>query len=453
MVDKLVTPRTKKQPPIGGSVGSLILLWLAFLYVWVLPILRPRGDYGWGHYRLIDLYLGVPLALLTLGATLVALSPERVRRPLALRLLSVGIALGLSALLFDLTYVLGVRKIGQANYWLDTVGLLRSANRPDPELGYARKAHLQWSGYALDSARPMEYRTDEHGFRNASSAGPVDVVFLGDSFTEGDGVREEQTFVQLVGAATKLSVRNLGVGGYGPPQQLLVLQRHGLPARPRAIVWQIFEGNDLADAERFALWRKNPDQPVPSMGERYLTHSLFRRVLNKTVRSAAASSQAPGQLSTPDGQVLPLSSRDLKPYHPTLPAMIPLGMAETQRSIAAGYRACRSRCVPLLVVFVPLEVRVLKPFILFSGPNERDRALPAGLTTASTDFASTLGRFCRQLGCSFLDLYPRLSERAHQNWQKLYILGDGHLDTAGHQLVADEVVRWLRSEQVVGTAR
>lgn len=449
MADRLLPQPALSRPGAGRAFAGLALLWLACGYFWVLPLLRPRGEYGWGHYRLVDFYVGIPLALATLAASLVALSPPRCRRPLALRLTSIAIAVLVGALLFDLAYVLGVRRIGRADYWLDAVGVLRTANLPDPELGYVRKPGLSWSGYALDSARPMEYRTDEHGFRNPPGAGAADLLFLGDSFTEGDGVAEAETFVQLVGAASGLRVRNLGVGGYGPPQELLVLQRHGLALKPRAVVWQIFEGNDLPDAERFAEWRSNPDQEVPSFGARYLTHSLFRRVLNKTARTAAAA--APAQFRAADGRLLPLSARDLKPYRPELPTQFPLGMAETERAIEAGYKACQARGIPLLVLFVPLESRVLAPFIVFDTPAERDRVLPGGVTQSPGDFGSTLGRFCRQLGCSYLDLYPLLSREARRGRQRLYILGDGHLDTAGHQRVADEIARWLRSQQVVGT--
>ncbi|MBM3459426.1 MAG: hypothetical protein FJX77_12955, partial [Armatimonadetes bacterium] len=44
--------------PISSLVliGSLSLIW----YCWVAPFSSPRGGYLGGHYRLLDLYLGVP---------------------------------------------------------------------------------------------------------------------------------------------------------------------------------------------------------------------------------------------------------------------------------------------------------------------------------------------------------------------------------------------------------
>ena len=53
---------------------------------------------------------------------------------------------------------------------------------------------------------------------------------------------------------------NLARGAYGPQQELIVLKRYGLAYEPRFVVWQLFEGNDLVDAEAFAEWKKNPEQ-------------------------------------------------------------------------------------------------------------------------------------------------------------------------------------------------
>jgi hypothetical protein len=50
-------------------------------------------------------------------------------------------------------------------------------------------------------------------------------------------------------------VVNLGRGAYGPQQELIVLKRYGLAYRPRVVIWQLFEGNDLADARQFSEWK------------------------------------------------------------------------------------------------------------------------------------------------------------------------------------------------------
>ena len=49
--------------------------------------------------------------------------------------------------------------------------------------------------------------------------------------------------------------------------------------KPRVIVWQLFDGNDLGDAEAFAEWMKNPQQVNTSLKQRYLSNSLLNEWL------------------------------------------------------------------------------------------------------------------------------------------------------------------------------
>src|SRR5438067_10408324 len=66
----------------------------AFIYLWVLPQVRARGSLGWGHYRFLDIYLGVPVARIAAGRIVVALFPPASRRAVAMRLVaSIGSAL------------------------------------------------------------------------------------------------------------------------------------------------------------------------------------------------------------------------------------------------------------------------------------------------------------------------------------------------------------------------
>ena len=78
-------------------------------------------------------------------------------------------------------------------------------------------------------------------------------------------VDEGDTFVRRVAQSTGLSAVNLARGAYGPQQELIVLKRYGLAYKPRVVVWQLFEGNDLHDAEAFAEWKQNPQQVSTSL--------------------------------------------------------------------------------------------------------------------------------------------------------------------------------------------
>ena len=180
-------------------------------------------------------------------------------------------------------YALIVRGALRSNFWLDQANIPRAYNVADDELGFVRKPGVSWEGYIEDANRLVDYHTDRNGFRNPPVERPAaDIVFVGDSFTEAIEVDENDTFVRRVGNATGLSVANLGRGAYGPQQEFIVLKKYGLAYKPRFVVWQLFEGNDLLDAENFAIWKKNPKQSTTSIQDRYFAHSLITLQLTRT---------------------------------------------------------------------------------------------------------------------------------------------------------------------------
>ena len=126
-------------------------------------------------------------------------------------------------------------------------------NLPDVELGYVRKPNLAWEGRALPDplAHHVTYRTDENGFRNSTGISKADIVFVGDSFVEAGNVPEADTFVQLAGAALRKTVVNLGRARYGPREERIVMDRYAFGYGPETLIWTLFEGNDLRDAEYY----------------------------------------------------------------------------------------------------------------------------------------------------------------------------------------------------------
>jgi hypothetical protein len=99
------------------------------------------------------------------------------------------------------------------------------------------------------------------GFRGKDLSPPkgasrTRVVLLGDSIAFGYGVSDEETFAHRLEVEDNgLEVLNLGVEGYGPGQELLLLQRTGLGANPDVVVLAVCLRNDFVDAMlRVALY-------------------------------------------------------------------------------------------------------------------------------------------------------------------------------------------------------
>jgi hypothetical protein len=419
------------------------LLWLAAAYLLAVPIIRPRGLYGWGHYRLIDIYFGIPLLFLAGGLTLTVFVEKRKRRQLTLKLVALLASVFVTTAVLDLGYAFiinGAWKPAHTDVWFDSLFITKKDNLPDDELGFARRPRVEWQGRLLSDSKHLIYRTDENGFRNPLGITKADVVFVGDSFTEAGNVPEEESFAQQFHAYTKLEVANLGRGYYGPQQELIVLQRYGLKYQPRLVIWQIFEGNDLTDASRFAKWKENPGQQ-DSVSLRYTKNSLIGGLLARTIPDTFSS---PRTFEDRNGE----QSRLFLDYRylPDEPAREPLGMAETRKAIEKGYALCKSHGVKLLVIFIPIKVRVMGPYVRFNDENDRNSYLPGGKQDSDTDFGSELARFCEHLDCPFLDMTDALRHRAAEDNRKIYSTAqDSHLDTDGHAVVAQALAEWLRT--------
>ena len=98
----------------------------------------------------------------------------------------------------------------------------------DPELG--------WS--VGPGGHGPTYNSDGRGVRRASgreypdlpAPGVVRIVTVGDSFTHGDEVADQETWqAELERLDPRLEVLNLGVGGYGTDQAFLRWRRDGAP--------------------------------------------------------------------------------------------------------------------------------------------------------------------------------------------------------------------------------
>src|SRR6185369_5953031 len=133
------------------------------------------------------------------------------------------------------------------------------------DLPFERPAHLHWEGLSRGDlailnqdddpyATRVTFVTDHEGFRNGRDQDRANLVFLGDSLTEAGNLPEDDTFVRRTATAMNTTARNLGRAGYTAPTELIVLRKYGLTCRPRAVVWQIAESNDLVEAVMFQNW-------------------------------------------------------------------------------------------------------------------------------------------------------------------------------------------------------
>ena len=427
--------------------------WLAFLvltlaasYFLVVPIFRPHGIYfGW-RYRLPDLVFGALSLTTAICVLIVQCTPAARRRVRALKITAAYVVVLVTVLSLDLAFVfIGTTLLGvnHTDVWLYDKGIQSRDNIRDDELGFMRKPNLDWSGPPMPGLPPVRYQTDENGFRNPVGIKQAGVAIVGDSFIEAGALREEETAVQRVEQMSGLETVNLGRTHYGPPQYDILTRRYALKYHPRAVVWAVAEANDLTDSEAFVRWQHDPGSRQ-SLLQRYASRSIIPRLLPRT----AVNEIAQRDLRLTDGTIGKIDM-DFS-YIPDAPARWAAGWKETARFLREGYARTRAQGVEFLVLFVPIKSRVLGSYVQFRDSRDRDQWLPGGLMDAPGDFGNAVAQECRKIGCDFVDLTPRLREAAARDNRRVYFNTiDVHFDVDGNQVVADEVLNWLRAKGVV----
>ena len=93
------------------------------------------------------------------------------------------------------------------------------------------------------------YQSDRYGFHNPDAIwdeSRLDLVAVGDSFTQGACVPSDQNYVSLIRNAYPQTL-NLGASGNGPLSALATLKEYAAVRKPQTVLWFYYEGNDTGD--------------------------------------------------------------------------------------------------------------------------------------------------------------------------------------------------------------
>src|SRR5216683_7695169 len=287
---------TKQEEPInkGTKLANLILGGAAFFCA--MTLLYFIYFYSWTHERYFTspvgpiLYYILPTTLASLLLISFRLEPSY-RINLSLFLVSIGVSIYIVELL--LTYVPSMlsrgildtasiaKELGIAFDTRDPLDVIidlekqhintvpsispslllkeRMDNTLQSAITINGKEILPLGGIANkvtvfcnESGEYVMYESDEHGFHNPKGiwdTGDVDIVALGDSFTQGYCVPSHKNFVAFIREHYPATL-NLGIRGNGPLAELATLKEYGPPIAPKVVLWFYFEGNDLVDLRR-----------------------------------------------------------------------------------------------------------------------------------------------------------------------------------------------------------
>ncbi|NOT01272.1 MAG: hypothetical protein HOP29_11660 [Phycisphaerales bacterium] len=312
------------------------------------------------------------------------------------------------------------------------------------------------------------YRTDNWGFRNRDKRDRYEIVAVGDSFTEGSGVSDDDAWPVRLAETRGRSVYNLGMSGYAPLNYLAAIETYGLTLRPAVVLCMVYEGNDF---------RSDDDDPAigePEWGDRldrYVRQSPIRNAMDdwmiRTFAPIGAKREMPVlevlawlPIGIPEGpdaryyafapkQILQASS-DADEFrrspHWTAVADI-LGRMK---------RSCGDGGAQLVIVHAPTKAGVTLPLVRDRLPADDVRAfaalraesLPAGDRFMELLFErlpareNVVRQWAAENEIAFVSTTDAL-RRAAADGEQVYYTYDQHWTPVGHAVVADTIHRFL----------
>jgi hypothetical protein len=411
--------------------------------------------------------LALSIVFLTCAALL--LCPGERRRAIGIRLATVLLAVGLTLSLWEAGSFLLPGDVLTHNPWY--VWAPGSTSASD-DLMFERPPNLHWEGLSTGDigegrgtryATRVSFDTDFEGFRNEQDIREAEIVFIGDSYTEAGNVPVHSTFAQRVQRALGVSVRNLGRAHHAPAQELIILEKYGLKAKPRVVVWQFCETNDLTDEFRFQSWIQE-GRPRTEGFTRHSRRSVWEyrsptfRLFELVRGWSAAEWPLSGSFSDADGRDHPMrflylpSAEQIPGGHHGWPSI--------GRTLRAGAALLEGAGIDLIVVAIPMKIRVVGPYVIPSPmmseqlekqkfhqrvdssarfvPGDAATALPWDIAPRRT-FASRLAKISAELGVPFVDAMPALRNLAAQG-ELVYRPYETHISSLGHEAVAQALL-------------
>ena len=201
---------------------------------------------------------------------------RQAQRPASRRRLR-GALLNLLLMLTSIVVILGLCEIGLRLFY--PAGSQPKINDFDPLLGHRMKPNVDLVHVWPAHENVSTIRTNSAGFRGpelpgTKRAGEFRILLLGDSYTFGFGVGDEDTFAHRLqemidsraGVAGRVSVINAGVSAYGTAQQLLLYESAHARFEPDLVVLNFFVGNDVQENLCLAVPRLRPHRRFPCFG-------------------------------------------------------------------------------------------------------------------------------------------------------------------------------------------
>ncbi|MDL1959935.1 MAG: hypothetical protein LWW99_11375 [Deltaproteobacteria bacterium] len=316
--------------------------------------------------------------------------------------------------------------------------------------------------------------SDARGYRNLTSLEQYDIVTVGDSFTEGSRVSDDEPWPILLGKKLNRNVYNLGISGGRPDYYLNVFRVFGLDLRPKVAIFMIYEGNDFKGI-RLEKGSTNPGQPLGKRIEKAIKYSPvvmgFKTAFIKYLGPINADGPVPGAeilswmpVAVPPGPGAKYyafrTKRLTRLYWTECEFRQSFGWTSTVKFFKMIKDICDREGIRLVFAYAPSKPHVVMPLAkenispehLHAFASLKKRGLPAPkefkkkLYDRLGSQENVLREFCQNQGIEFVSATTALQKMAAGGHQ-VYYTYDQHWTRLGHVTVAEELFRYFTASE------
>ena len=296
-----------------------------------------------------------------------------------------------------------------------------------------------WSGRHRHHDFDAGYRIGPEGYRGQFRPAGRWVAVVGDSFTFGFGVEDDETFVAVLDRAggADTGYLNFGMPGFSTDQEMLLIEGRLPQFTPQQVLLVVYLGNDLADNQRaFPLQLENAKPYFELDGGKLLARNS---PVPKTRKPADDRATTLGRLILAGAEIRPTFWQRL------------LGRLETPRRLGLNFaprpdlRAhFERRLAPSVTLFKALVTRARRSAGAF-GADLRLVLLPGrsfvvDQGSISAQYQDVLRRaivaWGKQAELPVIDAAAELRRRHDGGRRDDFYPNEGHLTATGHGAVA-----------------
>jgi lysophospholipase L1-like esterase len=299
----------------------------------------------------------------------------------------------------------------------------------DPYLPYKQRPFSIISGRSRSNEYDYEYQHNSEGFRDIDHTfekpkNTFRILGIGDSFTYGQGVSFENTFLYILEKmlnerekdSPKIEIIKAGIPRFFPEPERILLEQYGLKYSPDLIligfvpndVIDTFLGIDAVRVDEEGYLIPKEAKKIGKIGKWLYVQSHLCRIILRSYMSYKTKRREYKfpEIYKPEG------------YH------------------ERDWRKLESEFKKMIEIAKRAHVQIA--FI----------HIPQGLRDSSYSYpAMRLSEFFSELGIVFIDVLEAMKEASRD--QTLYWVKDGHCNSAGYRVIAETVYSSLIKEGLV----